>query len=61
MISDDLKVTSEILWKGAFIFALIDIVLVTILSRVIKPDDLSRMKWRLVIFMAFFFFLRSDQ
>jgi hypothetical protein len=57
MISDDLKVTSEILWKGAFIFALIDIVVVTALSTVIKPDDLFRMKWRLIIFMAFFFFL----
>jgi len=55
--SDGIKVTSEILWKGALYFALIDIVLVTALTKLIKPHDLRRMKWKLVIFMAFFFCL----
>jgi hypothetical protein len=56
-ISDDIKVSTEILWKGALYFALIDIVFVTVLTRVVKPDDLIRLKKRLLIFMAFFFCL----
>lgn len=54
-IADNLKVTSEILWKGAVFFALIDVMLVTSLIRLIKPMDLFKMKWRLIIFMAVFF------
>jgi hypothetical protein len=57
IISNDIKVTSEILWKGAMIFALIDIVFVYTLTRLIKPDYLLRMKWRLVIIMFLFFFI----
>lgn len=56
IISDDIKVTTDILWKGALYFALIDIVFVSVLTKLIKPEDLRRMKWRLVVFMAFFFF-----
>jgi hypothetical protein len=55
--SNEIKVTSEILWRGAVFFALIDIVFVTVLTKLVKPDDLYRMKWKLVIFMAFFFCL----
>lgn len=54
-IPDDIKVTTEVLWRGALYFALIDIVYVTFLAKIIKPEDLRRMKWRLLIFMAFFF------
>ncbi len=54
-ITNEIKVTTEILVKGAFYFALIDIVFVTILTKFIKPDDLYRMKWKLVVLMAFFF------
>jgi len=57
MIPDDIKVTTEILWKGAIFFTLIDVILVIILTRFIKREDLFRMKWRLVIFMALFFFI----
>jgi hypothetical protein len=57
IISNDIKVTSEILWKGAMIFALIDIVFVYTLTKLIKPDYLLRMKWRLVIIMFLFFFI----
>lgn len=54
-IPDDIKVTTEVLWKGAMFFALIDIILITVLTRLIKPKDLFKMKWRLLIFMAIFF------
>ncbi len=54
-IPDDIKVTNEILWKGAMFFALIDVILITILTRLVKPKDLFNMKWRLIIFMAIFF------
>ena len=57
MIPDDIKVTNEILWKGAIFFALIDVILVIILTRIIKRENLLRMKWRLIIFMAVFFFI----
>jgi hypothetical protein len=57
MIPDNIKVTTEILWKGALFFVLIDTVLVIILTRAIKREDLLRIKWRLIIFMAFFFCL----
>jgi hypothetical protein len=55
VITDDVKVTTEILWKGALSLALIDVVFITMLVRHIKPDDFHKMKWRLVGFMAIFF------
>jgi hypothetical protein len=54
-IPDDIKVTTEVLWKGAIFFALIDSMLITVVTRFIKPVDLFKMKWRLIIFMAVFF------
>ncbi len=57
-ISDALKVTTEMLWKAALIFALIDIVFISVLAKFVKPDDLKKMKWRLVVVMfCYFFFL----
>jgi hypothetical protein len=53
--SNDIKVTSEILWRGALLFAVIDLVFVSIIIKIIKPSDLFRMKWTLVIVMALFF------
>ena len=55
--SNDLKVTSEILWRGALLFAVIDLVFITILIKIVKSADFSKMKWNLVIIMASFFFL----
>src|SRR5512137_321056 len=56
--SDDLKVTTEMLWKAASIFALIDIVFIGVLAKFVKPHDLKKMKWRLVVVMfCYFFFL----
>ena len=49
------KVTTEVLLKGALLFAIIDAVFVTILARIIKPETLHKMKWRLVIIMVIFF------
>jgi hypothetical protein len=56
-IPGDLKVTTEILWKGAMLFTVIDVILITILTRLVKPVDLFNMKWRLIIVMAIFFFI----
>jgi hypothetical protein len=56
-IPSDLKVTTEILLRGALIFALIDFVYVAILFKLVKPAYLKRMKWNLVIIMALFFFI----
>jgi hypothetical protein len=54
--SNDLKVTSEILWRGALLFVVIDLVFVPILFKIVKPADFFKMKWSLVIIMALFFF-----
>jgi hypothetical protein len=56
-ISNDIKVTTEILLKGALVFALIDIVFVGILTKFIRHGDLYKMKWKLVSIMAIFFCL----
>jgi hypothetical protein len=56
-VPDDLKVTTEILWRAAIYFAVIDLVLITTLNRLIKPKDLTELKSVLVIVMAIFFFL----
>ena len=54
-IPDDIKVTTEILWKGAIFFAFTDVTLIIVLIRLIKPKDLFKMKWKLITFMAIFF------
>jgi len=51
----DAKVTSEILWRGALIFSLIDIVFIIVLTRFIKPEKFRQMKWTLVATMVVFF------
>jgi hypothetical protein len=51
----DLKVTTDILWKGAIYFAIIDIVFVTMVTRLIKPADFQKMKWKLAAVMAIYF------
>jgi hypothetical protein len=54
-IPGDLKVTTEILYKGALIFALIDIFYVIILFRLVKTGELVKLKWSLVTVIAIFF------
>lgn len=56
-IPDDLKVTTEMLWRASLLFAIIDIVLITILTRLVKPPVFFNMKWKLIIVMAIFFCL----
>lgn len=55
ILPHDVKVTTEILWKGALIFALIDIIFIIALTRVIKPGKFRQMKWTLVATMLVFF------
>jgi hypothetical protein len=49
------RVTTEILWRGAILFAVIDAVFVTALARFIKPPRFRQLKWTLVATMAVFF------
>lgn len=53
----DLKVTTEILWKGALAFALIDILMVSVLTRTVSTDIFRRLNFHLPLFMALFFSL----
>lgn len=53
--TNEMKVTTEVLWRGAVIFALIDMVFVAVVTRFVKPVELRSMKWRLFILMAVFF------
>jgi len=48
-ISPDLKVTTETLWIGALLLAVIDVPFVYFLSRRIKPDAFHDLKWPLII------------
>jgi len=56
-IPENLKVTDFDLYKGAFIFLLIDIVFITILVKRIRRDDFINMKGTLPVVMFVFFFL----
>jgi hypothetical protein len=51
----DVKVTTDILWKGAIFFATIDVAFVTMVTRLIIPANFKKMKWRLVAIMSIFF------
>jgi hypothetical protein len=52
----DIKVTSEILWRGALLFGLTDLIFVSILNKIVRPADLLKMRWTLVIVIGIFFF-----
>jgi hypothetical protein len=52
-----LKVSSELLLKGAALFLLIDLVYLPVLHMVIRPSDFQRIRWKLFWVMAVFFFL----
>lgn len=54
VLPPDFKITSEILWRGALIFAIIDAVYVLILAWRIKPARLRQLKWMLVVTMVIF-------
>jgi hypothetical protein len=47
-LPSDIKVTTEILWQGALIFALVDVAFISVLVRRIKAASLRRRKWAIV-------------
>jgi hypothetical protein len=49
IMSTDIKVTTEILYRGALLFALLDAVYVPLLMWRIKEQTFRRLKWPLVI------------
>jgi hypothetical protein len=53
----DIKVTSEALWRGTLIFALIDLGFVPFLAGRIKPARFRELKWALVVTAAIFWFM----
>jgi len=57
VLTTEPKVTTEILWQGALIFASIDVIFVSVWVWKIKPDRFHRFKWSLVITTIFFWFL----
>jgi hypothetical protein len=50
----DIKVTSEVLWRGTLMFALIDLGFVPLLAWRIKPTRFRQLKWALVVITAIF-------
>jgi hypothetical protein len=54
---EGIKVTSEVLWRAAVIFALFDIVLVTYLARFIEPAWFRKMKWPVTAITGIIWFL----
>lgn len=57
LTSPDAKVTTHILWEGALIFALIDVVFISILRRRIRFEAFRQFKWTLVITTGIFWCL----
>jgi hypothetical protein len=56
-ISPDMKVTTQILWEGALIFALIDVVFVFVLRRRIRFEAFRQFMWTLVVTTGIFWCL----
>lgn len=56
MLSDDIKITTEILWRGTLIFALLDAIYVPLLVWRVKPEIFRRVKWVLVVVAGVFWF-----
>lgn len=56
-IPEDLKITDDILSRGALLFILIDLIIITLLVRRIKSDELLKMKWTLEAVMFIFSFV----
>ena len=53
----DLKVTTEVLWRGTLIFAVVDTLYVAVLTRQIKAETFRQIKWPLVITTGIFWLL----
>lgn len=50
----DVKITTEILWRGALLFALLDLPFVAILTWRIKSNLFTQIKWELCVVSALF-------
>jgi hypothetical protein len=57
MLINDIKVTTEILLKGAFIFALVDLVYLPMLQWRVKADFFRQLKWLLVLVTGLVWFV----
>jgi hypothetical protein len=57
ILATEPKVTTEILWKAAIIFALIDVIFVGFLARKVKSSKFYQIKWKLVITTSLFWFM----
>lgn len=55
-MSTEFKITTELLYKGALMFALIDAVYVPVLIRRVNEEAFRRLKWSLVIAAALVWF-----
>ena len=53
---DDFKITTELLYRGAFIFALMDAVYIPLLAWRVHEETFRRIKWMLVIAAAVVWF-----
>jgi hypothetical protein len=54
-LPEDFKVTSELLWKSALFFFLIDLGMVSLLALYVKPDKFRQLKWHLAVATAVVF------
>jgi hypothetical protein len=52
-MSTDIKITTELLYKGALIFALMDAIYVPLLARGANKETFRKLKWTLVIATVF--------
>ena len=52
MLPDDFKITTEMLWQGVLVFALLDAVYVPLLVWRVKPVRFRQVKWMLVVATA---------
>jgi hypothetical protein len=55
-MSTDIKITTELLYRGMLIFGLIDAVYVPLLARRVSEETFRQLKWPLVIAAAFVWF-----
>jgi hypothetical protein len=56
MMSPDIRVTTELLYKGALLFALMDAVFISLLVWRVKEETFRRLKWLFVIAAALVWF-----
>lgn len=50
----DFVLTTEILWRGAAMFAAIDLIFIPLLAWRVSPESFGNLKWNLVAIAAFF-------